>query len=195
MASIFVIDLNHSNHQYNIIVLVAGITAIFIGQWKWSWSTRHVSGDNIHDFFINNSVSNWFLFCGTHMNLQQQSFLNFIQQIYKTNRSRGGYALTELELPPIRARRVSTPSSVFASILNNIYACSSTFVQLYNEKYSRTTYMLMATWFASVFVFHGLTIYISEYSKEVEVNYYNRLTVSVLLTLIIFKTKWRQESL
>lgn len=102
-----------------------------------------------------------------------------MQQIYKTNRSRGGYALTELELPGVRTRRVSTPSTVLASMLNNVYACCSTFVQLYNEKYSRTTYLLMATWFAAVFVFHGLTIYISEYSKAVEVNYYNRLTVSM----------------
>lgn len=92
--------------------------------------------------------------------------------------------MTELELPPVRARRVSTPSSVLASILNNIYSCCSTFVQLYNEKYTRTTWLLMATWFASVFVFHGLTIYISEYSKEVEANYYNRLTVGVLFFYI-----------
>lgn len=97
-----------------------------------------------------------------------------------------------MELPPVRARRVSTPSSVLASMLNNIYSCSSTFVELYNQKYNRTTYLLMATWFASVFVFHGLTIYISEYSKEVEANYYNRLTVSLFsvffVSKIIFKT-------
>lgn len=67
-------------------------------------------------------------------------------------------------------------------MLNNVYACCSTFVQLYNGKYGRTTYLLMATWFASVFVFHGLTIYISEYSKAVEANYYNRLTVSMGMT-------------
>lgn len=102
----------------------------------------------------------------------------WFQQIYKTNRSRGGYALTELELPGVRTRRVSTPSSVLASMLNNVYACCGTFVQLYNGKYSRTTYILMSCWFASVFVFHGLTIYISEYSKAVEANFYNRLTVS-----------------
>lgn len=94
--------------------------------------------------------------------------------------------MTELELPPVRARRVSTPSSVLASMLNNIYSCSSTFVQLYNDKYSRTTYLLMATWFAAVFVFHGLTIYISEYSKEVEANYYNRLTVSILYSIRMY---------
>lgn len=109
-----------------------------------------------------------------------------MQQIYKTNRSRGAYALTELELPGVRARRVSTPTSVLASMVNNVYACCSTFVQLYNEKYSRTTYLLMATWFAAVFVFHGLTIYISEYSKGVETNYYNRLTVSVKLCAYAF---------
>lgn len=82
-------------------------------------------------------------------------------------------------MPGVRTRRVSTPSSVLASMVNNVYACCSTFVQLYNGKYGRTTYLLMATWFASVFVFHGLTIYISEYSKAVEANYYNRLTVSM----------------
>lgn len=87
--------------------------------------------------------------------------------------------MTELELPGVRARRVSTPSTVLASMLNNVYACCSTFVQLYNPKHSRTTYLLMATWFASIFVFHGLTIYISEYSKGFEQSYYNRLTVSI----------------
>lgn len=87
--------------------------------------------------------------------------------------------MTELELPGVRTRRVSTPSSVLAAMINNVYSCCSTFVQLYNGKYGRTTYLLMATWFASVFVFHGLTIYISEYSKAVEANYYNRLTVSI----------------
>lgn len=104
--------------------------------------------------------------------------LQTYQQIFKNNRSGGGYALTELELPGVRTRRVSTPSSVLAAMVHNVYACCSTFVQLYNEKYSRTTYLLMATWFAAVFVFHGLTIYISEYSKAIETNYYNRVTVS-----------------
>lgn len=73
-------------------------------------------------------------------------------------------------------------------MLNNVYACCSTFVQLYNPKHSRTTYLLMATWFASIFVFHGLTIYISEYSKGFEASYYNRLTVRINSYIkIIFK--------
>lgn len=101
------------------------------------------------------------------------------QQIFKTNRAGGGYALTELELPGVRTRRPSTPSSIIAAIVHNIYACCGTFVQLYNQKYCRTTYLLMATWFAAVFVFHGMTIYISEYSKAIQTNYYIRNTVSI----------------
>lgn len=100
------------------------------------------------------------------------------QQIYKTNRSRGGYALTELELPGVRGRRLSTPSSVLASMIHNLSACCNTFVQLYNEKYGRTTLLLMGSWMASAFVFHGLTTYISDYSQAVEKGYYNRLTVN-----------------
>lgn len=88
--------------------------------------------------------------------------------------------MTELELPGVRTRRPSTPSSIIAAIVHNIYSCCGTFVQLYNEKYCRTTYLLMATWFAAVFVFHGLTIYISEYSKAIQMNYYIRNTVSIL---------------
>lgn len=114
-------------------------------------------------------------------NIQCQFIMHLFlvrQQIYKTNRSRDGYALTELELPSVRSRRASTPSSVLASMVHNIYACCSTFVQLYNEKYSRTTYLLMGTWFASIFVFHGLTVYISQYSKAIETTYYNHNQVS-----------------
>lgn len=103
-----------------------------------------------------------------------------LQQIYKTNRTRGGYALTELELPGVCGRRMSASSSVIASMIKNINACCSTFVQLFNEKYGRTSLFLMAIWLTSAFVFHGLTIYISEYSKAIEQNYYNQLTVSSL---------------
>lgn len=117
-------------------------------------------------------------------NSSEVQALQTYQQIFKTNRAGGGYALTELELPGVRTRRPSTPSSIIAAIVHNIYACCGTFVQLYNEKYCRTTYLLMASWFAAVFVFHGLTIYISEYSKAIQMNYYNRNTVSISGTCI-----------
>lgn len=106
------------------------------------------------------------------------------QQIYKTNRSRGGYALTELELPGVCGRRMSASSSVIASMIKNINACCSTFVQLFNEKYGRTSLFVMAIWMTSAFVFHGLTIYISEYSKAIEQNYYNQLTVNTSFDLL-----------
>ena len=96
------------------------------------------------------------------------------------NRSRGGYALTELELPGIRNRRPSAPSSVLSAMAQSVVVYCNTFTQLYSHKYRQTTLLLLAAWTAAIFVFHGLTIYISDYSKAIEQNHYNRLTVSLL---------------
>lgn len=83
---------------------------------------------------------------------------------------------------------MSASSSVIASMIKNVNACCSTFVQLFNEKYGRTSLFLMAIWMTSAFVFHGLTIYISEYSKAIEQSYYNQLTVNALL--VLFRCNW-----
>lgn len=169
MASLFISDVNYSGNQHNSMFLPARITTFPSIKWKRSWSTCHVSGSDILIHVCR--IIFWIL----------SIFSHFSQQIYKTNRSRGGYALTELELPPVRpyGRRVSTPSSLLASILN--IASFDTYVQLYSQKYSRTTYLLMATWLFSTFVMHGLLIHVANYSKQVEENYYNRLTVSNIL--------------
>lgn len=115
-------------------------------------------------------------------NSSEVQALHTYQQIFKTNRAGGEQSLTELELPGVRARRPSTPSSIIAAIVHNVCTCCRSFVQLYNEKYCKTTYLLMATWFAALFVFHGLTIYISDYSKATQTLYYDRTTVSIYFT-------------
>lgn len=58
LASIFVVDDNHSNHFDHFIILASRITQIFTCKWKRGWGIGHISGNldvkNRQDF---NNVS------------------------------------------------------------------------------------------------------------------------------------------
>jgi MFS transporter, VNT family, synaptic vesicle glycoprotein 2 len=46
--------------------------------------------------------------------------LSIYQKIYRSNRTRGGYSLTELELPGARGHRQNPPTSVLAGMAHSI---------------------------------------------------------------------------
>ncbi|XP_063699909.1 synaptic vesicle glycoprotein 2C-like isoform X3 [Culicoides brevitarsis] len=102
--------------------------------------------------------------------------LGVYQNIYKTNRARGGYALTELELPGSRFRHISPPS-VLADMAISCSLFFGSFTQLFRRSYVKTTILLLAAWTATFFVFTGLTIFTSKHSKETSAGYYYRNTI------------------
>jgi VNT family MFS transporter (synaptic vesicle glycoprotein 2) len=110
-------------------------------------------------------------------NSREVEALTIYQKIYRNNRPRGGYALTELELPGTRSHR-SIPTSVLQEMANSIGMFFGSFFQLFSKKNLRYTLLIIAAWMAVIFVCHGLTIYIAEYSKSTASADYYRNTVS-----------------
>lgn len=85
--------------------------------------------------------------------------------------------MTELELPATRGQRITAPASVLAGMAHSINMFCGSFYQLFKKKYLRSTLLLLAAWTSAIFVYHGLTIYIAEYSKTIDVQKYNSETV------------------
>lgn len=124
--------------------------------------------------------------------------LGVYQNIYKTNRTnRGGYTLTELELPGSRFRHISPPSvladmAISCSLVSFLFVFQKdhllmlsilfqffgSFTHLFRRSYIKTTILLLAAWACTIFVFTGLTIFTSKHSKETSAGYYFRNTVS-----------------
>lgn len=102
----------------------------------------------------------------------------YLQRIYRSNRSRGGYALTELELPAVRGQRITAPASVLAGMAYSVNMFCGSYLQLFKKRNLRTTLLLLAAWTLAIFVYHGMTIYIAEHSKTIEIDTYDRQTVS-----------------
>uniref|UniRef100_A0A336N197 CSON009553 protein n=1 Tax=Culicoides sonorensis TaxID=179676 RepID=A0A336N197_CULSO len=102
--------------------------------------------------------------------------LGVYQNIYKTNRARGGYTLTELELPGPRFRHI-TPPSVLADMAKSCSLFFGSFSQLFKKSYIKTTVLLVTAWAATIFVYTGLAIYTSKHSKETSAGYYFRNTI------------------
>lgn len=103
--------------------------------------------------------------------------LQIYQKIYRSNRIRGGYSLTELELPGTRHRH-NTPPSVLDGMAQTMHLFFYGFVQIFKSSMFQTTMALMLTWGLVIFVYHGLTIYVTEFSKRVKIDEYNNETVS-----------------
>lgn len=100
------------------------------------------------------------------------------QKIYQNNRTRGGYSLTELELPGTRTHR-NLPTSVLQEMATSVALFFGSFFQLFNVVNLKRTLLLFAAWMATIFIYHGLTIYIAEYSKSTESENYYRNTVNL----------------
>lgn len=113
-------------------------------------------------------------------NNREVEALSIYQRIYRSNRTRGGYSLTELELPATRQHR-TLPISVVEEMMQSIRCFFGSFFQLYNKAYLRSTMTILAVWFTTTLAFHGMTIYISEYTKAIESTNYHRNTVRLVL--------------
>ncbi|XP_053696577.1 synaptic vesicle glycoprotein 2C-like [Sabethes cyaneus] len=110
-------------------------------------------------------------------NSREVEALTIYQKIYQSNRTRGGYALTELELPGTRTHR-NLPTSVLQEMATSIALFFGSFAQLFNKLNLKQTLLLFAAWTTTIFVYHGLTIYIAEYSKSTESENYYRNTIN-----------------
>ncbi|XP_055387047.1 synaptic vesicle glycoprotein 2A-like [Condylostylus longicornis] len=109
--------------------------------------------------------------------------LSIYQKIFRTNRTRGGYTLTELELPGTRYQRHRVTTSVLAGMIQGVRLFFSSFFQLFTKSYARRTILMLGAWASTVFVFHGLTIFIAEHSRTIELaNFKQQTTTKVNLT-------------
>lgn len=108
-------------------------------------------------------------------NNREVEALSIYQRIYRQNRPRGGYTLTELELPATRPNRIP-PASVIDEMIQTMQLFFGGFVQLFNKIYLRTTVLIMLAWFCSVMIFQGLSVYNVEYIKDVEAQIYSQKT-------------------
>lgn len=106
--------------------------------------------------------------------------LQIYQKIYRNNRTRGGYSLTELELPGAR-RRSQAPHSVLAGMSQSFHLFCESFVQIFNKTHFKTTVTLLVTWSIVLFTYHGLTFYLVEYSKKIQLDEYNNQTIQKYL--------------
>lgn len=102
--------------------------------------------------------------------------LQIYQKIYRNNRTRGGYSLTELELPGVR-RRTTAPPSVLAEMAQSINLFCESFVQIFNKTHFKTTIILLVTWSIVIFIYHGMTFYIVHYTKRIQEDEYSNHTV------------------
>lgn len=101
------------------------------------------------------------------------------QRIYRNNKVPGGCALlTELEMPAVRNPRHSQPASVLAGMAHSINMYWDSFAELFGRRHRRETLLMLVAWTAAVFVYHGLTVYIVQYSKRLETEAYNRRTTA-----------------
>ncbi|XP_055635000.1 synaptic vesicle glycoprotein 2A-like [Toxorhynchites rutilus septentrionalis] len=110
-------------------------------------------------------------------NSREVEALTIYQKIYQNNRTRGGYSLTELELPGTRTHR-NLPSSVLQEMATSITLFFGSFFQLFNKVNLRRTLLLFAAWTTTLLVYHGLTVYVAEYSKSLERENYSRNTIN-----------------
>lgn len=110
-------------------------------------------------------------------NSREVEALTIYQKIYQSNRTRGGYALTELELPGTRTHR-NQPTSVLQEMATSVALFFESFFQLFNVVNLKRTLLLFIAWTATIFVYHGLTIYIAEYSKSTESENYYQNTIT-----------------
>lgn len=102
--------------------------------------------------------------------------LQIYQKIYRSNRTRGGYSLTELELPGARHRH-QAPASVLAGMAQSIRLFYESFAQIFNKAHIKSTINLLLIWSIVLFVYHGMTFYVVEYSKAIQTIEYNNQTV------------------
>lgn len=101
-----------------------------------------------------------------------------LQRIYRSNRSRSGYTLTELELPGARGQRnCAPPASVLAGMAHSVNMFCGSFFQLFKKRFMRSTMLFLMAWTTATFVLHGLTVYIAEHTKAAETMRYNHETV------------------
>lgn len=84
-------------------------------------------------------------------NNREVEALSIYQRIYRQNRSRGGYSLTELELPALRNHR-QVSSSVVDEIFQSFHQYFGGFLQLFNKSYMQTTIFIICVWFSGDFL-------------------------------------------
>lgn len=95
--------------------------------------------------------------------------LAIYQRIYRENRLPGAvYALAELEMPTVRNQRHAAPASVLAGMAHSVNMFWGSFAQQFGERMRRETLLMLVAWTAAVFAYHGLTVFVVEYSKHLE---------------------------
>lgn len=83
-----------------------------------------------------------------------------------------------MELPGTR-RRSQAPHSVLAGMSQSLHLFCESFVQIFNKTHFKTTVTLLVTWTIVLFTYHGLTFYLVEYSKKIQLDEYNNRTVNI----------------
>lgn len=86
--------------------------------------------------------------------------------------------MTELEMPTgTRTQSANATASVLVEMANSFCRFSGSFAKLFHPRVQRSTVLLISAWTAAIFVHHGLTVFVIQHSKAMELNKFNSQTV------------------
>lgn len=101
--------------------------------------------------------------------------LGVYQKMFHTNRSKGTYSLTELEMPANHRSHFNSNISVLGEMAKNIKTYFKSYIRIFNNNYMKQTVLLIICATSSTFVFQGLSIFSIKHLTAIdELNYQNQ---------------------